>query len=64
MADTAESQQSHNQKLVYVCRSSRNCTIQIKITLKNPIQSVYYLYGHQLKQVTEATEISWRHPGF
>ena len=26
----------------------------IQITLKNPIQSAYYLYGHQLKQVTEA----------
>ena len=22
--------------------------------IKNPIQSAYYLYGHQLKQVTEA----------
>ena len=26
----------------------------IQITLKNPIQSTYYLYGHQLQQVTEA----------
>ena len=26
----------------------------IQSTLKNPIQSTYYLYGHQLQQVTEA----------
>ena len=30
-----------------------NCEV-IQITLKNPIQSTYYLYGHQLQQVTEA----------
>ena len=33
--------------------NTTKCEI-IQITLKNPIQSTYYLYCHQLKQVTEA----------